>query len=289
MMKQEPYNSLSRRKSIYVLMLAFSGVLLLNACNKGDSSSKSVAVVNGKALSSEDVEFLGGMLAARSGGNRPAEDVVIKELVRLELLSQEADKEGLTSTAAYKTRLNAISRNMAAETEAESYLNKMVEVTDSELRKLYDDNIANVRPKQFRARQIVTDDEQSAKDILAKLKDGAKFEDLAKSSSKDTSTRDKGGEIGWFLAAQTSPVIAKVLNDMVNGEITQAPIHMQVGWHIIQLEDTRKIDPPAFDAVKEQIKAAVRQERLQKHTSELEEQAKIVLMPPKAAPSEGVK
>lgn len=288
-MKQNPNRSMPRSKIGHAVMVALFGLLFLNACNKGDSSGESVVLVNGKAIYHADLELLANEIALRSGGNRPADDLVIKELIRRELLKQEADKGGLTSIAAFKTRLNAISRNMAAEAEAESYLNKMVEVTDSELRKLYDDNIANARPKQFRARQIVTDDEQSAKDILAKLKDGAKFEDLAKSSSKDTSTRDKGGEIGWFLAAQTSPVIAKVLNDMVNGEITQAPIHMQVGWHIIQLEDTRKIDPPAFDAVKEQIKAAVRQERLQKHVSELEEQAKIVLTPPKAAPSEGVK
>jgi peptidyl-prolyl cis-trans isomerase C len=288
-MKQETNNSLSRRKSIYVLMLALSGLLFLNACNKGDSSSKSVAVVNGKALSSEEVDFLGGVLAARSGGNRPSNDVVLKELIRLELLKQEADKEGLTTTASYKTRLDAISRNMAAEAEAENYFSKQVEVTESELRKIYDENIGNTRPKQFRARQIVTDDEQSAKDILVKLKEGSKFEDLAKTSSKDTSTRDKGGEIGWFSAGQTSPAVAKVLGDMVNGEITATPIHMQVGWHVIQLEDTRKVDPPTFDAVKEQLKAAVKQERLQKHASELEEKAKIVLTPPKAAPSEGGK
>lgn len=288
-MKQELNQCVSWRKSVYALMIAFLGMLLLNGCNKGDSSSKSVAVVNGKTLSSEDVEFLGGVLAARSGGNRPADDVVLKELIRLELLKQEADKEGLTSTDSYKTKLDAISRNMAAEAEAESYFSKLVEVTDSELRKIYDQNIGNTRQKQYKARQIVTDDEQSAKDILVKLKEGAKFEDLAKSSSKDSSTRDKGGEIGWFSAGQTSPAVAKVLGDMVNGEITATPIHMQVGWHIIQLEDTRKVDPPTFDAVKEQLKAAVKQERLQKHASELEEKAKIVLTPPKAAPSEGGK
>ena len=288
-MKQNPNRTIYRSKTSHAVVIALSGLLMLNACNKTDPPGESVALVNGKALYRGDAEFLAGVMAARSGGNRPADDVIIKELIRLELLSQEAEKKGLTSTASYTTRLNAISRNMAAETEAESYLAEMTEVTDSELRKIYDDNIGNTRPKQFRARQIVTDDEASAKDIISQLKEGAKFEELAKSNSKDTSTREKGGEIGWFSAAQTSPVVAKVLTDMVNGEITPAPIHMQVGWHIIQLEDTRKVDPPAFDAVKEQIKTALRQERLQKHTSDLEGHAKIELTTPKPIPSGAAK
>ena len=263
-------------------MLSLSTSLLLIACNQEKPSAETVALVNSNALSREDVKFLADEMSAQNNGNRPVDEAVIKELIRRELLRQEADREGLTNQASYKVKLANIIRNVGAQTGAESFLSKITEVSDKELRKIYDDKIGNNRPKQFRARQIVLASEQSAKAVIAKLQEGSKFEDLAKTSSIDTSTRDKGGEVGWFSAAQTTPLMAQILANMINGELS-APIHGPNGWHIIQLEDTRKVDAPTFDAIKEQLKAAVKQERLQKHVSDLEEQGEIKILNNKAS------
>ena len=277
---------MQRSKFINVIMLSLSTSLLLIACNQEKPSAETVALVNSNALSREDVKFLADEMSAQNNGNRPVDEAVIKELIRRELLRQEADREGLTNQASYKVKLANIIRNVGAQTGAESFLSKITEVSDKELRKIYDDKIGNNRPKQFRARQIVLASEQSAKAVIVKLQEGSKFEDLAKTSSIDTSTRDKGGEVGWFSAAQTTPLMAQVLANMINGELS-APIHGPNGWHIIQLEDTRKVDPPTFEAIKEQLKAAVKQEQLQKHASDLEEHAKIEII--KKAGPEAVK
>jgi peptidyl-prolyl cis-trans isomerase C len=273
---------MQRSKFINVIMLSLSTSLLLIACNQEKPSAETVALVNSNALSREDVKFLADEMSAQNNGNRPVDEAVIKELIRRELLRQEADREGLTNQASYKVKLANIIRNVGAQAGAESFLSKITEVSDKELRKIYDDKIANNRPKQFRARQIVLASEQSAKAVIAKLQEGSKFEDLAKTSSIDTSTRDKGGEVGWFSAAQTTPLMAQILANMINGELS-APIHGPNGWHIIQLEDTRKVDAPTFDAIKEQLKAAVKQERLQKHVSDLEEQGEIKILNNKAS------
>ena len=273
---------MQRSKFINVIMLSLSTSLLLIACNQEKPSAETVALVNSNALSREDVKFLADEMSAQNNGNRPVDEAVIKELIRRELLRQEADREGLTNQASYKVKLANIIRNVGAQTGAESFLSKITEVSDKELRKIYDDKIGNNRPKQFRARQIVLASEQSAKAVIAKLQEGSKFEDLAKTSSIDTSTRDKGGEVGWFSAAQTTPLMAQILANMINGELS-APIHGPNGWHIIQLEDTRKVDAPTFDAIKEQLKAAVKQERLQKHVSDLEEQGEIKILNNKAS------
>jgi peptidyl-prolyl cis-trans isomerase C len=268
---------MQRFKMTHVIVFSLCVSSLLIACNKEKPASETVALVNGNALSRDDVKFLADEMSAQNNGNRPADEAVVKELIRRELLKQEADREGLTNQGTYKTKLANIIRNVGAQAGAESFLSKITEVSDNELRKIYDDKIANNRPKQFRARQIVLASEVTAKAVIAKIQEGSKFEDLAKSSSIDTSTRDKGGEVGWFSAAQTTPLMAQVLTNMINGELS-APIHGPNGWHIIQLEDTRKVDPPAFDSIKEQLKAAVKQERLQKHTSDLEEQGKIEIL-----------
>ena len=273
---------MQRSKFINVIMLSLSTSLLLIACNQEKPSAETVALVNSNALSREDVKFLADEMSAQNNGNRPVDEAVIKELIRRELLRQEADREGLTNQASYKVKLANIIRNVGAQAGAESFLSKITEVSDKELRKIYDDKIGNNRPKQFRARQIVLASEQSAKAVIAKLQEGSKFEDLAKTSSIDTSTRDKGGEVGWFSAAQTTPLMAQILANMINGELS-APIHGPNGWHIIQLEDTRKVDAPTFDAIKEQLKAAVKQERLQKHVSDLEEQGEIKILNNKAS------
>ena len=273
---------MQRSKFINVIMLSLSTSLLLIACNQEKPSAETVALVNSNALSREDVKFLADEMSAQNNGNRPVDEAVIKELIRRELLRQEADREGLTNQASYKVKLANIIRNVGAQAGAESFLSKITEVSDKELRKIYDDKIGNNRPKQFRARQIVLASEQSAKAVIAKLQEGSKFEDLAKTSSIDTTTRDKGGEVGWFSAAQTTPLMAQVLANMINGELS-APIHGPNGWHIIQLEDTRKVDAPTFDAIKEQLKAAVKQERLQKHVSDLEEQGEIKILNNKAS------
>lgn len=268
---------MQRFKMTHVIVFSLCVSSLLISCNKEKPTSDTVALVNGNALSRDDVKFLADEMSAQNNGNRPADEAVVKELIRRELLKQEADREGLTNQGTYKTKLANIIRNVGAQAGAESFLSKITEVSDNELRKIYDDKIANNRPKQFRARQIVLASEVTAKAVIAKIQEGSKFEDLAKSSSIDTSTRDKGGEVGWFSAAQTTPLMAQVLTNMINGELS-APIHGPNGWHIIQLEDTRKVDPPAFDSIKEQLKAAVKQERLQKHTSDLEEQGKIEIL-----------
>lgn len=273
---------MQRFKMTHLIVFSLCVSSLLIACNKEKPTSETVALVNGNALSRDDVKFLADEMSAQNNGNRPADEVVVKELIRRELLKQEADREGLTNQATYKTKLTNIIRNVGAQAGAESFLSKITEVSDNELRKIYDDKIANNRPKQFRARQIVLASEVTAKAVIVKLQEGSKFEDLAKSSSIDTSTRYKGGEVGWFSAAQTTPLMAQVLTNMINGELS-APIHGPNGWHIIQLEDTRKVDPPAFDSIKEQLKAAVKQERLIKHTSDLEAQGKIELLNNKAS------
>jgi peptidyl-prolyl cis-trans isomerase C len=273
---------MQRSKFINVIMLSLSTSLLLIACNQEKPSAETVALVNSNALSREDVKFLADEMSAQNNGNRPVDEAVIKELIRRELLRQEADREGLTNQASYKVKLANIIRNVGAQAGAESFLSKITEVSDNELRKIYDDKIANNRPKQFRARQIVLASEVTAKAVMVKLQEGSKFEDLAKTSSIDTTTRDKGGEVGWFSAAQTTPLMAQVLANMINGELS-APIHGPNGWHIIQLEDTRKVDAPTFDAIKEQLKAAVKQERLQKHVSDLEEQGEIKILNNKAS------
>lgn len=254
-----------------LLVLSF---ILLAACNGGKDPKDVVAKVNREKITRSDVDYLAKEMTSKNNGERPSDEMVIEELIRIELLRQEADKEGLTQRDSYEIRERNLKRKLAAEFDVENFFSTMLTITDSELRSIYQERIANTKPQQFRARHILLESQDKAEAIISELNHGARFEELAR-QSKDPTTRSKGGEIGWFGAHQTSPEIAEALNNMEPGDLTQSPIQSPYGWHVILLEEKRTVDAPSFDTVKEQVRTALKKERLQKHVEELLKKAKI--------------
>jgi len=113
---------------------------------------------------------------------------------------------------------------------------------------------------------------------------------LARKISKDPTAKQNGGELDWFNPKQMVPEFSAAVAGLKNGEITQAPVKSQFGWHVIQKEDSREQEatpPPPYDAVKEQFRNFLANQKLQKHVEELKAAAKIErLSPPSAAKTE---
>ena len=128
---------------------------------------------------------------------------------------------------------------------------KTIKVTDKELKAAY----ASYKP-EIRASHILVKDEKTANDIEAKLKSGAKFEDLAKEKSTDTASASKGGDLGWFGTGVMDPDFEKAAYSLKQNQIS-APIKTQYGYHIIQLTGTKS--KQSFAKMKNTLTAQVKQ------------------------------
>ena len=163
----------------------------------------------------------------------------------------------------------------------------MTPVTDDVLKAEYERIKATITGTEYKARHILVAKEEEAKDIIGKLKsDPASFEKLAMEKSIDSSSKTRGGELGWFDLGKMVPEFGAAVSKLEKGMLTQEPVKTQYGYHVIQLEDSKPIEAPPFDVVKPHLTQQVQQQNLQKQMADLKSKAKIEIMAaPTAAPS----
>lgn len=114
-----------------------------------------------------------------------------------------------------------------------------VHVSEADIKAYFDKNHATLdKPAQVRARHILVADEKTANMIEAKLKAGGNFAALAKQYSTDPSTKDKGGELGFFGPGQMVPAFQNAAFALPVGAIS-APVKSPFGWHIINVEEKK--------------------------------------------------
>ena len=148
-------------------------------------------------------------------------------------------------------------------------------VSDAEAKDEYDKFKAANGGKEYRARHILVEKEAEAKAIIASIKKGGKFEDIAKKQSKDSGSGAKGGELDWANAASYVKEFSAAMVALQKGKMTETPVKSQFGYHIIRLEDSRDAEIPKFDDVKPQITQQLTQQKLAKYQEELRAKAKI--------------
>ncbi|MET0336061.1 MAG: peptidylprolyl isomerase, partial [Rhizobacter sp.] len=139
---------------------------------------------------------------------------------------------------------------------------------------------------EYKVRHILVDKEDDAKAIIATLKKTpAAFEKLAKEKSKDPGSKGTGGDLGWFDTQRMVPEFGAAVSKLEKGKFTEEPVKTQFGYHVILLEDSRKVEPPALDAVKPQLSQQLLQQNVKKHIDELKAAAKIELAAAASAPA----
>ncbi len=148
-------------------------------------------------------------------------------------------------------------------------------VSDADVRAEYDKFAAANGGKEYRARHILVEKEADAKAIIASLKKGGKFEEIAKKSSKDPGSGANGGDLDWAPAGSYVKEFSDAMVALEKGKTTEVPVKSQFGYHVIRLEDTREAQLPKFDDVKPQIAQQLTQQKLGKFQEELRAKAKI--------------
>jgi peptidyl-prolyl cis-trans isomerase C len=239
------------------------------------AAAQNVAIVNGKAVPTARVEALAQQVAA---SGRPVDDTVRaqlkEEVVLREIFMQEAQKRGIGATAEYKTQMELARQTIMIRALFADFQKKNP-VTDADIKAEYDKFAAANAGKEFRARHILVEKEDEAKAIIASIKGGASFEDIAKKQSKDPGSGANGGDLDWAAAGSYVTEFSEAMVKLDKGQMTDAPVKSQFGWHIIRVDDVRQAQLPAFDEVKPQIAQQMQQQKLSEFQNKLREKAKV--------------
>jgi peptidyl-prolyl cis-trans isomerase C len=249
-------------------------LMLLVAAIALPVSAQNLAVVNGKPIPSSRADAMIKQLAAQGQPDSPQLRAMVKEeLINREILIQEADKLGLSNSADVKNQVEIARQSIAIRALVQDHLKKNP-VKDADIQAEYDKFKAAAGDKEYHARHILVDKEDDAKAIITKLKGGAKFEELAK-QSKDPGSAGNGGDLDWASPASFVKPFSDAMTGLQKGQITEAPVKTQYGYHVIKLEDVRAAKIPTLEEVKPQIAESLQQKKLQTFQDDLRKKAKI--------------
>jgi peptidyl-prolyl cis-trans isomerase C len=239
------------------------------------AAAQNVAIVNGKPVPKERLDMLSAQLAKAGRPVGPEMQGQLKdEVIAREIFMQEAQKRGLDASADYKAQME-LARQTILIRELFADYQKTNPVTDAEVKAEYDKFVTSNGGKEFKARHILVESEDQAKKIIADLKKGAKFDELAKKQSKDPGSGANGGDLDWATAASYVPEFAEAMVKLKKGELTQAPVKSQFGWHVIRVDDIREAQLPKLEEVKPQIAQQLQQQKLAQFQENLRKNAKI--------------
>lgn len=236
--------------------------------------AQNAAVVNGKPIPSAKVEQFVSMLKKQGQQDTPElRKMVTEELVNREIFLQEAEKRGMQKKPEVQTEMDFARQGILIRALLQDYLQNHP-VTNADVQAEYDKFKKAQGDKEYRARHILVEKEDDAKAIIAKLKSGAKFEDLAK-QSKDTGSAQNGGDLDWATPANYVKPFADAMMGLKKGEYTQTPVQSQFGWHVIRLDDVRDAQFPPVEQVKPQIEERLKQQKVAQYQQELKAKAKV--------------
>lgn len=238
------------------------------------AAAQNIAIVNGKAVPKARVDLL--LQQAQRAGQQVSPEMAgmaKDEVVRREIFAQEAEKRGIAGQPDYKAQMELARQSILIRELFEDFKKKNP-VTDAEAKAEYEQFKKQATGTEYRARHILVEGEEEAKALIAQIKGGAKFEDLAKEKSKDPGSGANGGDLDFAKPEAYVPEFGQAMAKLKKGEMTETPVKTQFGWHIIKLEDSRDAQFPDFESVKPQIQQRLAQVKLQKFQDDMRKAAK---------------
>jgi len=258
-----------------------SGAKMQSATSK--STGAVVAKINGIEIKEGDLalaeEDIGQQLASMPPESK--RDYLITYVGDMILLTQAAEAKKLDQSEKFDQYMEFARKKLLMgkllDTEGKAA------VTDTALRKVYDDAVKQVKPEQeVHARHILVETEDEAKAVRAELQKGADFAQLAKQKSKDTSTAGEGGDVGYFTKEQMIPEFTEAAFKLEKGQLSD-PVKSPIGWHIIKIEEKRTKPTPKFEEARPQIENYVMRKTQADYVTKLRESAKLERMDKPAA------
>lgn len=252
------------------IAVALAGAFIMQAA----SAAEPVATVNGTPIPATRAEVMLEEQRAQ-GMEESAElnDAVREELIRREVLSQAAAGAGIEERVDVQAQMELARQAILIRAYLQDYMQKNP-ISDEAVKQEYERISERVDKQEYRARHILVETDTEAKALIARLRSGEDFGELAK-ESKDPGSRENGGDLGWQRPSMFVEAFADALRSLDKGEMTQTPVESEFGWHVIQLDDTREVATPEFDLVAPELKQRMQQRQVERHLTELREKARI--------------
>ncbi len=217
-----------------------------------------VATINGQPLTEADLAMAEGELSQQFAQLPPEQRraAALSAAIEIRVMANQAVATGLDKDPDFQRRMAFLQqRALHGEMVEKEVVGK---ITDDELRARYDKEIAAQPPvNEVHARHILVKTKEEAEAIIKQLDGGADFQKLANEHTSDPSGKTNGGDLGYFGPGQMVPEFDKAAQALAVGAYTKEPVQTQFGWHVIKVEDKRAKQPPAFDAVKENVRSMV--------------------------------
>lgn len=234
-----------------------------------------VATVNGVAIPQTRLDAILKMRAAgKQPDNAEIRTALRDTLINQEVVAQEAVKKGLHKNPEIAAQIDLQRQEILVNAFVQDYM-KANPINDDVVRKEYERIKPTIPAKEFRARHILVDKEDEAKDIIAQIRKGGSFDKLAAERSKDTGSKGRGGDLDWAPAARYVKPFGDALGRMKKGQLTDAPVQSEFGFHVIRLDDERAVKVPTLDEAKPQIQQMLQSQHVQKMLSDLRAKAKV--------------
>ena len=199
------------------------------------------------------------------------------DLINIEILSQEAVRKNLDKQSETIQLLELSKQQVLVGAFVQDYV-KTHPIAEKDLAEGYEKMKKSLGSKEYSVRHILVEKESDAKSLAAKLKKGGKFDKLAEANSKDSGSKDRGGDLGWVPVGNIPTTYVKPFGDalmnLTKGQISE-PVQSQFGWHIIKLEDVRDLKLPTYEEIKPQLAQRMQQQAVQNLIIELRAKAKI--------------
>ena len=227
--------------------------------------------VNGQDVSSAEAKrfweglFPPGQAPAFESVKPDVRDKVLRGMMAEKLLLAEATKQGVDKSEAVQRQLEDIRKKLVVRTFLD--MKTADSITEADLKKEYEVSIAGMKDeREVRARHILVATEAEAKAAKKKIDDGKSFETVAAEMSKDAGSAKQGGDLGYFTKDKMVKEFADAAFALKKGEVS-GPVKSPFGWHIIKVEDSRKVTPPSFAEMKDGLRAKLQEKKLNDYVS----------------------
>lgn len=240
----------------------------------GAATAGTVATVNGTEISDAMVQTVAASRLSKDADALTAEEKarVTDELIQLVALATAAEKAKLHKEPEIATQLELQRMSILAQALMRRHLDENP-VTDAQVKEAYEARFAG-DVREFKARHILVETPETAREVVAKLDAGGDFAALAAEYSTGPSAQS-GGDLGWFAAGQMVPAFSSAVAALEVGAHTATPVQTQFGWHVIHKEDERDVPPPDLASVRQDLERELQQRQVQAFLADSREQARV--------------
>lgn len=217
--------------------------------------NKILASVNGKNITQQDVDMAMTRFPQQNQeyfASEIGKEQFLEQLISFELLHKFAIDGHLEETEEFKSQLELLKKDLLIQAAVKKVLD-VVTISDEEVKNYFEDNKEMFKGEaSVRAKHILIDNEEKAKEIKEKINNGLSFEDAAREFSTCPSN-SQGGDLGTFTRGKMVPEFENAAFELEVGQISE-PVKTQFGYHLIKVDEKLPEVMKSFDEVKDSLK-----------------------------------